>query len=166
MSISLVAVFIPLLLMDGLVGRLFREFAITLTTAIAISLVISLTLTPMLCAHLLKNRAAPARERKRGAGRILFRIQQWYGRSLTVVLAHSRWVLLIFTGTIALAVWLYISVPKTFSRIRIPGGCWALSALTRAFRSSRWSRKCAPLCSAFTVIKMSPVSPALPAADG
>ncbi|HHO3376665.1 TPA: multidrug efflux RND transporter permease subunit MdtC [Morganella morganii] len=114
MSISLVAVFIPLLLMDGLVGRLFREFAITLTTAIAISLVISLTLTPMLCAHLLKNRAAPARERKRGAGRILFRIQQWYGRSLTVVLAHSRWVLLIFTGTIALAVWLYISVPKTF----------------------------------------------------
>ncbi len=66
MSISLVAVFIPLLLMDGLVGRLFREFAITLATAIGISLVISLTLTPMMCAYLLKKRPRNVKAKHRG----------------------------------------------------------------------------------------------------
>ena len=163
MSISLVAVFIPLLLMDGLVGRLFREFAITLTTAIAISLVISLTLTPMLCAHLLKNRAAPARERKRGAGRILFRIQQWYGRSLTVVLAHSRWVLLIFTGTIALAVWLYISVPKTFFPDQDTG---RLLGFVRADQSISFQSMEQKMRTFMQRIHSDKVSPVLPAADG
>ncbi|EHD20651.1 MULTISPECIES: multidrug efflux RND transporter permease subunit MdtC [Brenneria] len=114
MSISLVAVFIPLLLMEGLPGRLFREFAVTLSVAIIISLLISLTLTPMMCARLL--RAAPQRgqPRLRGFGRLLLAMQQGYGRSLKWVLNHARWVLALLLGTIALNAWLYISIPKTF----------------------------------------------------
>ncbi|TDB63241.1 multidrug efflux RND transporter permease subunit MdtC [Photorhabdus khanii] len=114
MSISLVAVFIPLLLMDGLVGRLFREFAITLTTSIGISLLVSLTLTPMMCAHLLKSQPPKTQKRIRRFGKALLKIQQGYGRSLMWVLNHSRWVLLILAGIIALNIWLYISIPKTF----------------------------------------------------
>ncbi|CNJ43816.1 multidrug efflux RND transporter permease subunit MdtC [Yersinia rohdei] len=114
MSISLVAVFIPLLLMEGLPGRLFREFAVTLSVAIGISLVISLTLTPMMCAHLLRARPAGEQQRIRGFGKILLRIQQGYGRSLNWVLGHTRWVMVVLLSTIALNVWLYISIPKTF----------------------------------------------------
>ncbi|MCK8563866.1 multidrug efflux RND transporter permease subunit MdtC [Yersinia ruckeri] len=114
MSVSLVAVFIPLLLMDGLPGRLFREFAVTLSVAIGISLLISLTLTPMMCAHLLKARPERERPRIRGFGKLLLRIQQGYGRSLNWVLDHARWVLVVLLSTMALNVWLYISIPKTF----------------------------------------------------
>ncbi|MEI7369572.1 multidrug efflux RND transporter permease subunit MdtC [Pectobacterium sp. 1950-15] len=114
MSLSLVAVFIPLLLMDGLPGRLFREFAVTLSVAIMISLLISLTLTPMLCARLLRAVPKRSQPRKQGFNRVLLAMQQGYGRSLKWVLNHARWVLLILLGTIALNVWLYISIPKTF----------------------------------------------------
>ncbi|MBA0175894.1 multidrug efflux RND transporter permease subunit MdtC [Pectobacterium carotovorum] len=114
MSLSLVAVFIPLLLMDGLPGRLFREFAVTLSAAIMISLLISLTLTPMLCARLLRTVPKRSQPRKRGFNRVLLAMQQGYGRSLKWVLNHARWVLLLLLGTIALNVWLYISIPKTF----------------------------------------------------
>ncbi|MEQ9925819.1 multidrug efflux RND transporter permease subunit MdtC [Pectobacterium brasiliense] len=114
MSLSLVAVFIPLLLMDGLPGRLFREFAVTLSVAIMISLLISLTLTPMLCARLLRAVPKRSQPRKRGVNRVLLAMQQGYGRSLKWVLNHARWVLLLLLGTIALNVWLYISIPKTF----------------------------------------------------
>lgn len=113
MSISLVAVFIPLLLMDGLVGRLFREFAITLSTAIAISLIISLTLTPMMCAHLLKKRGA-ANTKQRGFGRVLIRLQESYGVTLNWVLSHRRSVLAVLIAAIGLNVYLYISIPKAF----------------------------------------------------
>ncbi|HDL6960997.1 TPA: multidrug efflux RND transporter permease subunit MdtC [Yersinia enterocolitica] len=114
MSISLVAVFIPLLLMEGLPGRLFREFAVTLSVAIGISLVISLTLTPMMCAHLLRAQPAGKQQRIRGFGKVLLAIQQGYGRSLNWVLGHTRWVMVVLFSTIALNVWLYISIPKTF----------------------------------------------------
>nr|WP_240348983.1 multidrug efflux RND transporter permease subunit MdtC [Pectobacterium aquaticum] len=114
MSLSLVAVFIPLLLMDGLPGRLFREFAVTLSAAIMISLLISLTLTPMLCARLLRAVPKLSQPRTRGFNRVLLAMQQGYGRSLKWVLNHARWVLLLLLGTIALNVWLYISIPKTF----------------------------------------------------
>ncbi|MBL0908291.1 multidrug efflux RND transporter permease subunit MdtC [Pectobacterium carotovorum] len=114
MSLSLVAVFIPLLLMDGLPGRLFREFAVTLSVAIMISLLISLTLTPMLCARLLRAVPKRSQPRTRGFNRVLLAMQQGYGRSLKWVLNHTRWVLLLLLGTIALNVWLYISIPKTF----------------------------------------------------
>ncbi|CAK6491218.1 Multidrug resistance protein MdtC [Pantoea sp. Nvir] len=114
MSLSLIAVFLPLLMIGGLIGRFFSEFAITLSVAIAISMVISLTLTPMMCAYLLKPHAPRAQPRRRGAGRMLLAIQQGYGRSLGWVLNHARWVLLLLFGTVALTVWLFIQVPKTF----------------------------------------------------
>ncbi|WP_215846231.1 multidrug efflux RND transporter permease subunit MdtC [Pantoea bituminis] len=114
MSLSLVAVFLPLLMIGGLIGRFFAEFAITLSVAIVISLFISVTLTPMMCAYLLKPHAPRSQPRQRGFGRILMAIQQGYGRSLNLVLNHARWVLLLFLGTIALTVWLFISIPKTF----------------------------------------------------
>jgi len=114
MSVSLVAVFIPLLLMDGLPGRLFREFAVTLSVSIGLSLIVSLTLTPMMCAYLLGHQPTRAQRRIRGFGKMLLALQQGYGRSLNWVLGHSRWVLAIFFATIALNVWLYVSIPKTF----------------------------------------------------
>ena len=114
MSVSLVAVFIPLLLMDGLPGRLFREFAVTLSVSIGLSLIVSLTLTPMMCAYLLRHQPTRAQRRIRGFGKMLLALQQGYGRSLNWVLGHSRWVLAIFFATIALNVWLYVSIPKTF----------------------------------------------------
>ncbi|MGL5389499.1 MAG: multidrug efflux RND transporter permease subunit MdtC [Serratia sp. (in: enterobacteria)] len=114
MSVSLVAVFIPLLFMAGLPGRLFREFAVTLSVSIGLSLLISLTLTPMMCAYLLRYQPAREQRRIRGFGRLLLGLQQGYGRSLNWVLGHSRWVLAVFLATIAINVWLYISIPKTF----------------------------------------------------
>ena len=114
MSLSLIAVFLPLLMTGGLIGRFFSEFAITLSVAIAISMVVSLTLTPMMCAYLLKPHAPRSQPRRRGAGRILLAVQQGYGRSLGWVLNHARWVLLLLFGTVALTVWLFIQVPKTF----------------------------------------------------
>lgn len=114
MSISLVAVFIPLLLMDGLVGRLFREFAITLATAIGISLIISLTLTPMMCAYLLKKRDTKKADKLSRTGRLFQRLQESYGVTLDWVLSHKRSVLAILFATIGLNIYLYISIPKAF----------------------------------------------------
>jgi multidrug efflux pump len=112
-STSLVAVFIPLLLMQGLVGRLFREFAVTLSVAIVVSMIISLTTTPMMCAHLLK------REQKHGwlyrtSERGFAAIVSAYGKALNVVLRHSFVTLLVLLGTVALNVYLFIRVPKGF----------------------------------------------------
>ncbi|MGQ8817859.1 multidrug efflux RND transporter permease subunit MdtC [Serratia sp. NA_13] len=114
MSVSLVAVFIPLLLMEGLPGRLFREFAVTLSVSIGLSLIISLTLTPMMCAYLLRHQPPRSQRRIRGFGKMLLALQKGYARSLSWVLGHSRWVLAVFLATIALNVWLYVSIPKTF----------------------------------------------------
>ncbi|MBD2811463.1 multidrug efflux RND transporter permease subunit MdtC [Xenorhabdus sp. Vera] len=114
MSLSLIAVFIPLVLIDELLGRLFRDFAVTLATAIGISLLVSLTLTPMMCAHLLKLSPIKSQKQNRGFGKVLLKLQQAYGRSLKWILNHTRWVLLTLVGIIALNIWLYISIPKTF----------------------------------------------------
>ncbi len=112
-SISLVAVFIPLLMMGGIVGRLFHEFAVTLSVAIAVSMLVSLTTTPMMCAYLLK-----AHETHGWLYNTSERFFNWviasYGRSLKVVLRHPAITLLILVGTIALNVWLFIRVPKGF----------------------------------------------------
>jgi multidrug efflux pump len=114
-SLSLVAVFIPLLLMGGIVGRLFREFAVTLSVAIAVSMVVSLTTTPMMCAHLLKHQSSEQhgwfyRTTERGFEAVV----NAYGRALTVVLRFSFITLLILLGTIALTVFLVLRVPKGF----------------------------------------------------
>ncbi|ERK07460.1 MAG: multidrug efflux RND transporter permease subunit MdtC [Pantoea sp.] len=114
MSLSLIAVFLPLLMLGGIIGRFFSEFAITLSVAILISLFISITLTPMMCAYLLKPHAPRAQPRLRGAGRVLMAVQHGYGRSLGWVLDHARWVLLVLLATVGLTIWLFISIPKTF----------------------------------------------------
>ena len=115
MSLSLVAVFLPVLLMGGIIGRLFREFAATLSIAIFISLLVSLTLTPMLASRLLKQRSdhKPGRVAAWGE-RSYARLLHGYDRSLTWALKHYRVMLVIFFGTIALNVYLYKIVPKGF----------------------------------------------------
>jgi multidrug efflux pump len=112
-SFSLIAVFIPLLLMGGIVGRLFREFAVTLSVAILVSMVISLTATPMMCAHLLK----PEQEHGwfyRTTERAFTWIVDTYGRTLNVVLKFAPITMAVLLATIALTVWLFIKVPKGF----------------------------------------------------
>jgi multidrug efflux pump len=115
MSTSLVAVFIPILLMQGLVGRIFREFAVVLSTAILMSLLVSLTVTPMLCAKFLR----PSRDRRHGR---LYRasenafdfILKLYRGSLGWVLRHQFITLLVTIGTACLSIYLYIIAPKGF----------------------------------------------------
>ena len=115
-SLSLVAVFIPLLFMGGQVGRLFREFALTLSAAVLISLLISLTTTPMMCAWLLRPPAAAARPGRvsRFFERAYERLQQTYARALDVALDHYRLVLLMLAVVIGLNAWLFSVVPKGF----------------------------------------------------
>ncbi len=112
-SFSLIAVFIPLLLMGGIVGRLFREFAVTLSVAILVSMVISLTATPMMCAHLLKKEQTHGRL-YRTSERFFTWIVDTYGRTLNVVLEHAAITMAVLLATIALTVWLFIHVPKGF----------------------------------------------------
>ncbi len=115
MSISLIAVFIPILMMGGIIGRLFREFAVTLSVAIMVSLLVSLTTTPMLCARWLKPHA------ERPPGRLFLwsenvfeRMLAGYRRSLGWALRHGPLMMLILGATIALNVYLYVIVPKGF----------------------------------------------------
>ena len=109
MSLSLVAVFLPILLMGGIVGRLFREFAVTLSVAILVSLVISLTTTPMMCAMVLRT----PKDRHRGQG-WFGAVTGLYGRTLAVVLRHPWITLLTLAATVALNVQLFVAVPKGF----------------------------------------------------
>jgi multidrug efflux pump len=115
MSISLVAVFIPILLMGGMVGRLFRQFSVTLSTAILVSLLVSLTLTPMMCATLLKPDNPTGHGRLFRAGEQLFELLLGgYRRSLAWALAHSRLMLGLVVVTLAINVQLFRIVPKGF----------------------------------------------------
>ena len=114
MSTSLVAVFIPILLMGGIVGRLFREFAVTLSIAIAVSLLVSLTVTPMMCAKFLR----PADEEKHGcfyrfSERVFDRISASIRKGLSWVLGTNL-SLALTIATACLSVYLYIIVPKGF----------------------------------------------------
>jgi multidrug efflux pump len=125
MSLSLIAVFIPILLMGGIVGRLFREFAVTLSIAIVISMIVSLTTTPMMCAYILKpprpssGEGGEEEERPPGrlariAERMFDGVQNFYGRTLSVVLDHPRLTMVVFMGTIILNIFLYVEIPKGF----------------------------------------------------
>jgi multidrug efflux pump len=114
-SISLIAVFIPLLLMGGIVGRLFREFAITLSTAILVSMVISLSTTPMMCAYLLRNEHTREHGRLYHASERVFEgLLSWYRGSLRWVLQNSFLTLTVLFLTIALNVALVYKIPKGF----------------------------------------------------
>jgi multidrug efflux pump len=115
MSTSLVAVFIPILLMGGIVGRLFREFAVVLSVAVAVSLLVSLTTTPMMSAKFLQAVGERRRGRFYRASEFAFqRMVQGYGAGLRWVLDHASLTLVIQLGTVALAIYLYIIVPKGF----------------------------------------------------
>jgi multidrug efflux pump len=145
MSVSLIAVFIPILLMSGIVGRLFREFAVTLSIAILISMVVSLTTTPMMCAYVLRPPGAHrepgflARLSERGLGGL----QRLYGRSLGLVLRYPLLTMLVFLATVILNIHLYVTIPKGFfpqqDTGRIMGGIRAdqsisFQAMRRKFR--------------------------------
>jgi multidrug efflux pump len=114
-SISLIAAFIPLLFMGGIVGRLFREFSVTLAFAIAVSTVVSLSVTPMICAYFV--RSAPSHDGTwldRTVEGVLSRMIRFYDRTLTFVLEHNALALIVFLATIALTVGLYIKTPKGY----------------------------------------------------
>ncbi|MGH8280492.1 MAG: multidrug efflux RND transporter permease subunit [Gammaproteobacteria bacterium] len=130
LTVSLIAVLIPLLFMGDVVGRLFREFAITLAVAIVISAIVSLTLVPMLCAKLLRPRAQVRSNRVTAWSQRFFdsMIRQ-YERALDFTLAHQRATLLVAVGTLALTVVLYIVIPKGFLPIQDTG---LIQAVTQA----------------------------------
>ncbi len=114
-SVSLVAVLIPLLLMGGIIGRLFREFAVTLSMAIFVSLVVSLTLTPMMASRFLRSDDEARHSRfYQWSERMFERLLRAYGRGLDLALRHSFVTLLIFFGTVALSALLFILIPKGF----------------------------------------------------
>ncbi|MGD1032197.1 MAG: MdtB/MuxB family multidrug efflux RND transporter permease subunit [Opitutaceae bacterium] len=122
LTISLIAVLIPLLFMGDVVGRLFREFAVTLAITILISAVVSLTLVPMMCAKLVHHRPAseePVWSRK--AGEWFNSLIAWYGKVLNRVLEHQPLVLAIAVGTLVLTVFLYIVIPKGFFPVQDTG---------------------------------------------
>ncbi len=118
LTVSLIAVLIPLLFMADVVGRLFREFAITLAVTILISAVVSLTLVPMMCARLLKPHTPKAQPERRGW---FDGLVAQYGRALTVVLRHQALTLLVAVGTLALTAALYVVIPKGFFPVQDTG---------------------------------------------
>ncbi len=130
LTLSLIAVFIPLLFMTGLVGRMFREFALTLTIAVIVSAIVSLTLTPMMCAKLLRRHrpmapdsapAAAALKRRRADASDTNFIVAAYGRSLDHVLRFQPLMLLLTLGTVFLTIWLYVVAPKGFLPLQDTG---------------------------------------------
>ena len=141
LTLSLIAVLIPLLFMADVVGRLFREFAITLAVAILISLVVSLTLTPMMCARLLKPEP---KEEEQGrfyrASGATWMIAQ-YGRMLQWVLKHQPLTLLVAIGTLALTVFLYLIVPKGFFPVQDTGVIQGISEAPQSISFSAMSQR-------------------------
>jgi multidrug efflux pump len=133
LTFSLIAVLIPLLFMGDVVGRLFREFAITLAVSILISAVVSLTLTPMMCARLLKH----VPEEKQGrfyhaSGKFFERVIAGYGRLLTIVLDHQRLTLGVAIGTVVVTALLYVFVPKGFFPVQDTGVIQGISDATQS----------------------------------
>ncbi len=122
LTISLIAVLIPLLFMGDIVGRLFREFAITLSVTILVSAIVSLTLTPMMCAKLLRHKAESQRGRFYEASERAFqRVIDFYGRTLQWVLQRQTATLFVALGTLILTIVLYILIPKGFFPVQDTG---------------------------------------------
>ena len=133
LTFSLIAVLIPLLFMGDVVGRLFREFAISLAVSILISAVVSLTLTPMMCAHLLHHTPTEKQSRfYRSSGAFFDKIIARYGVLLNWVLDHQAATLLVAFGTLALTVLLYVFIPKGFFPVQDTG---VIQAITEAPQS-------------------------------
>ncbi|CAG9174507.1 MdtB/MuxB family multidrug efflux RND transporter permease subunit [Cupriavidus respiraculi] len=137
LTFSLVAVLIPLLFMGDVVGRLFREFAVTLAVSILISAVVSLTLTPMMCARLLRH--VPEEELPRfhrATGRFFDNVIERYGRALNWVLARQTATLLVAIGTLVLTVLLYLAIPKGFFPVQDTG---VVQGITEAAQSTSFT---------------------------
>lgn len=138
LTISLIAVLIPLLFMGDVVGRLFREFAITLAVAILISAVVSLTLTPMMCAKLLKH--VPEAEQGRfyhGMGQFFDRVIARYGKMLTWVLNRQGVTLIVAVATLVLTIVMYIFIPKGFFPVQDTGAIQGISDATQSISFSK-----------------------------
>ncbi len=154
LTISLIAVLIPLLFMGDVIGRLFQEFAVTLAVAILLSLLISLTLTPMLCAYLLKG----SREHKESRLQSVLRetidgIYRWYEKALNVVLRYQTFTLLIAVGTLALTAVLYLAIPKGFFPVQDTG---MIQMVTEAPQSSSFRRISERQLSVVSLIEQDP----------
>ncbi|HVN97738.1 MAG TPA: multidrug efflux RND transporter permease subunit [Syntrophorhabdaceae bacterium] len=142
LTISLIAVLIPLLFMGDVVGRLFREFAVTLGVTILISAIVSLTLTPMMCARLLKHTEEAAQGRfYRTSGRAFERIIEAYGTSLKWVLKRQRATLIVAALTLVLTVALYIVIPKGFFPVQDTGVIQGISEAPQSASFSAMAEK-------------------------
>ena len=153
-SLSLVAVFIPLLFFGGIVGRFFREFSVTLATAVLVSMVVSLTLTPMMCSRLLRSgahaqpasqRAEPWYHRLTGAAQRVFdRLHAFYARTLRWSLGHGALMMIGLAVTVALNVYLFIIIPKGFFPQqdvgRLVGGIQADQSISFQLMQSKFSQ--------------------------
>jgi multidrug efflux pump len=138
LTVSLLAVLIPLLFMGDVVGRLFHEFAITLAATIVISAVVSLTLTPMMCAKLLRAEAGARSGRHHATGGRFFQgLLAWYGRALDVVLNHQPTTLLVALATFVLTGYLYVTIPKGFFPLQDTG---LIQAVTQAAQDTSFAK--------------------------
>ncbi|MBW4028372.1 MAG: multidrug efflux RND transporter permease subunit [Acidobacteria bacterium] len=142
LTVSLIAVLIPLLFMGDVVGRLFRQFAITLAVTILVSAVVSLTLTPMMCAKILRHKPEHERGRLyRWSERIFERIIAAYGRTLQVVLRFRLTTLLVTIATLALTIFLYVIVPKGFFPVEDTGVLLGISEAPQTISFSEMGRR-------------------------
>ena len=140
LTVSLIAVLIPLLLMGGVVGRLFREFAVTLAVTIVISAIVSLTLTPMMSARILSHKSQQGRF-YRASERVFERMIAFYGRTLKVVLRYQTITLLVALGTLILTVLLYVIIPKEFFPVQDTGVIQGISQAPETISFSSMAEK-------------------------
>jgi multidrug efflux pump len=142
LTVSLIAVLIPLLFMGDVVGRLFREFAVTLAVTIVISAVVSLTLTPMMCSRILRHRPEEQQTRFYRVSEHAFnRMIAFYGRTLKFVLRHQGVALLVALATLALTVYLYIGIPKGFFPVQDTGVIQGISQAPESVSFPAMSQK-------------------------
>ena len=153
MSLSLIAVFLPILLMGGIVGRTFREFALTLSIAILISLVVSLTTTPMMCAQVLRRDSAPQGRFMNAMERGFDAMRVFYGRTLRVALENPRTVMIVLAVTVALNFYLYTVIPKGFFPQQDTG---TLTGNLRADQSISFQAMAQKLRSVMSIVQADP----------
>ena len=142
LTVSLIAVLIPLLFMGGIVGRLFREFAVTLAVTIIISAAVSLTLTPMMCSRILRHTPDAQQGRfYQASERVFERMIAFYGRTLKVILEYQAATLLVAVGTLVLTIFLYIIIPKGFFPVQDTGVIQAISQAPQSISFSAMAKK-------------------------
>jgi multidrug efflux pump len=142
LTVSLIAVLIPLLFMGGIVGRLFREFAVTLAVTIIISAAVSLTLTPMMCSRILHHTPDSQQGRfYQASERVFDRMIEFYGRTLKVVLEYQTATLLVAVATLVLTIFLYIVIPKGFFPVQDTGVIQAISQAPQTISFTAMAKK-------------------------